>query len=150
MDAPTTTSADGGSSGGNSGDWGWFNPPAKKSSGDQQERQNVQDRQGQDGRAEANDPGGHDDRGQRGDFRGRYEHDARDGQNERERIPSRPFNPTGPVGTAATREREAEPQQVPQPRRETGHRPAVSPYAEQAAAGRGYSPPPSPFDPPHL
>ncbi|MFF4286081.1 globin domain-containing protein [Streptomyces sp. NPDC001633] len=51
MDAPTTTSADSGSSGGSSGDWGWFTPPAKKSSGEQQERQNAQDRQ---------DPGGQD------------------------------------------------------------------------------------------
>ncbi|WP_407287206.1 globin domain-containing protein [Streptomyces sp. BP-8] len=152
MDAPTTTSADGGSSGGNSGDWGWFSPPAKKSSGDQQEPQNVQERQGQDGRAGANDRGARDDRGQRGDFRERYEHDERDERNERERIPSRPVNPIRPVGTAATREREAEPQQVPQPRRETGHRPAASLYAEQAAAGRGYNAPaaPSPFDPPYL
>ncbi|MFE0187022.1 globin domain-containing protein [Streptomyces sp. NPDC058989] len=146
MDAPTTTSADGGSSGGNSGGWGWFNPP-KKSPGEQQERQDVQDRQGQDDRAEAND------RGQHGDVGERYEPD------ERERIPSRPVNPIRPVGTAATREREAEPPQVPQPRHDTGRRPtespyaeqaAASPYAEQAAAGRGHGAPSSPFDPPHL
>lgn len=60
MDAPTTTSADSGSSGGSSGDWGWFTPPAKPSSGEQPERQNAQDRQ---------DPGSQDSQRQGGQDR---------------------------------------------------------------------------------
>ncbi|MEW1658321.1 globin domain-containing protein [Streptomyces sp. NPDC093707] len=91
MDAPTTTSADSGSPDGNRGDWGWFTPPAKKPSGDQQERQNNQDgRQSTPG--EGNEPGE---------------------RPESERLPGRPVNPVRPVGTAAGREREPEPQRVP-------------------------------------
>ncbi|MFE3653790.1 globin domain-containing protein [Streptomyces sp. NPDC059152] len=115
MDAPTTTSADSGSSGGSSGDWGWFTPPSKKSSGDRQPRQNSQDGQQspQDGR---NDPGEHV---------------------ETERIPSRPVNQIRPVGTAAEREREPEPQRVPrqspQPQWETARQPDAHAYAARPA-----------------
>ncbi|MFJ9612688.1 globin domain-containing protein [Streptomyces noursei] len=105
MDAPTTTSADSGSSGGSSGDWGWFTPPAKKSSGDQQARNDNQD-----GRQASR--GDRDEPGERA---------------ERERIPSRPVNPIRPVGTAAERETEPEPQRVPrqgpQPGWDTGQQP---------------------------
>ncbi|MEU8679733.1 globin domain-containing protein [Streptomyces sp. NPDC048611] len=133
MDAPTTTSADNGSSGGSSGDWGWFTPPAKKSSEEQQERQNSQDRQqGEDGRAEPDDRSAHPDRV---DHRGHPERYERDERNDRERIPSRPVNPIRPVGTAATRERETEPSQVPQARHEAGGAPTAPHYSEQSAAG---------------
>ncbi|MEU9483160.1 globin domain-containing protein [Streptomyces decoyicus] len=110
MDAPTTTSADSGSSGGSSGDWGWFTPPAKKSSDEQQERQNSQDRpQDEDGRAEPDGRSEHHDR------RDRHERNTRDERNDREQIPSRPVNPIRPVGTAAEREREPEQQTQTQP-----------------------------------
>ncbi|MFJ6747971.1 globin domain-containing protein [Streptomyces sp. NPDC091266] len=121
MDAPTTTSADNGSSGGSSGDWGWFTPPSKKSSEEQSERQAGQDgRQDQDGRSEhddRHDPEGRnaphhrdsvDSGGHHGDAQQRGERGGR------ERIPSRPVNPIRPVGTAADREREPEPQPGPQ------------------------------------
>ncbi|MFI1497963.1 globin domain-containing protein [Streptomyces platensis] len=141
MDAPTTTSADNGSSGGSSGDWGWFTPPAKKSSGEQQERQNSQDRQqGQDGRAEPDDRSAHPDRGDH------IHHDARDEPNDREQIPSRPVNPIRPVGTAAERVREPEPSQVP-PARHPGGVPAAPASTEQSAAASGYGAPAS--APPH-
>ncbi|MGW9041358.1 globin domain-containing protein [Streptomyces lydicus] len=169
MDAPTTTSADNGSSGGSSGDWGWFTPPAKKSSGEQQERQDGQDRPDEGGRTEPdgrgerddhNDRGDRDHRENRGDFGDRYAgngpyggnapHDgnrpysgnAPHGAGERggrERIPSRPVNPIRPVGTAAAREREAEPPQAPQQHHETAPHPTApspapaAPYAEQSA-----------------
>ncbi|MFI9353057.1 globin domain-containing protein [Streptomyces lydicus] len=168
MDAPTTTSADNGSSGGSSGDWGWFTPPAKKSSGEQQERQDGQDRPDEGGRTEPdgrgerdhNDRGDRDHRENRGDFGDRYAgnrpyggnapHDgnrpyggnAPHGAGERggrERIPSRPVNPIRPVGTAAAREREAEPPQAPQQHHETAPHPTApspapaAPYAEQPA-----------------
>ncbi|MFF8309291.1 globin domain-containing protein [Streptomyces lydicus] len=200
MDAPTTTSADNGSSGGSSGDWGWFTPPAKKSSGEQQERQDGQDRPDEGGRTEPdgrgerdhNDRGDRDHRENRGDFGDRYAgngpyggnapHDgnrpyggnAPHGAGERggrERIPSRPVNPIRPVGTAAAREREAEPPQAPQQHHETAPHPtapspapaapyaeqSASPYAEQpatpyaeqpAAADPGYPDPFSPYTPP--
>ncbi|MFF8367571.1 globin domain-containing protein [Streptomyces lydicus] len=201
MDAPTTTSADNGSSGGSSGDWGWFTPPAKKSSGEQQERQDGQDRPDEGGRTEPdgrgerddhNDRGGRDHRENRGDFGDRYAgngpyggnapHDgnrpyggnAPHGAGERggrERIPSRPVNPIRPVGTAAAREREAEPPQAPQQHHETAPHPTApspapaapyaeqsaipyaeqpaTPYAEQpAAADPGYPDPFSPYTPP--
>ncbi|AZS73024.1 flavohemoprotein [Streptomyces lydicus] len=139
MDAPTTTSADNGSSGGSSGDWGWFTPPAKKSSGEQQERQNSQERQqGQDGRAEPDDRSAHPDRG---DHRDHPERNERDERNDRERIPSRPVNPIRPVGTAAERERETEPSQVPQSRHEAGGAPTAPVYTEQTAAPSGYAAP---------
>ncbi|MGY5133918.1 globin domain-containing protein [Streptomyces nigrescens] len=139
MDAPTTTSADNGSSGGSSGDWGWFTPPAKKSSGEQQERQNSQERQqGQDGRAEPDDRSAHSDRG---DHRDHPERNERDERNDRERIPSRPVNPIRPVGTAAERERETEPSQVPQARHEAGGAPTAPVYTEQTAAPSGYAAP---------
>ncbi|QIY56547.1 flavohemoprotein [Streptomyces sp. RPA4-5] len=135
MDAPTTTSADNGSSGGSSGDWGWFTPPAKKSSDEQQERQNSQDRQqGQDGRAEPDDRSAHPDRGDHRD------HDARDEPNDREQIPSRPVNPIRPVGTAAERVREPEPPQAP-PARHPGGAPTAPASAEQHAAASGYAAP---------
>ncbi|ARF56433.1 globin domain-containing protein [Streptomyces gilvosporeus] len=95
MDAPTTTSADNGSSGGSSGDWGWFTPPSKKSSETQRDQQQSPD-----------DQGGPGDRGAA---------DGQEGQG-RERIPSRPVNPIRPVGTAAERERVPEPRQEPQSR----------------------------------
>ncbi|MGA5560083.1 globin domain-containing protein [Streptomyces platensis] len=136
MDAPTTTSADNGSSDGSSGDWGWFTPPAKKSSGEQQERQNSQDRQqGQDGRAE-DDRSAHPDRGDHRD------HGAGDEPNDREQIPSRPVNPIRPVGTAAERVREPEPSQAPPARHPSGA-PAAPASAEQAAAAAGYTAPAS-------
>ncbi|MFK0289124.1 globin domain-containing protein [Streptomyces sp. NPDC090442] len=91
MDAPTTTSADNGPSGGSSGDWGWFTPPAKKSSGDEPGRQNGRDEP---------EPA-HEDRAEPGE------------RVDAERIPSRPVNPIRPVGTAAEREREPEAQRVP-------------------------------------
>ncbi|MEU9499177.1 globin domain-containing protein [Streptomyces sp. NPDC048196] len=78
MDAPTTTSADSGSSGGSSGDWGWFTPPAKKSSGEQQERQNAQDRQ---------DPGSQDSRPQGGQ--------DRDGQHQEGQDRNAPYGSGG-------------------------------------------------------
>ncbi|MGP8300468.1 globin domain-containing protein [Streptomyces inhibens] len=142
MDAPTTTSADNGSSGGSSGDWGWFTPPAKKSSAEQQGRQNVQDRPDQSGRTEPNDRSERNDRGERD---GRYERNERDERNDREQIPSRPVNPIRPVGTAAERERETEPPQVPQPRSETNRQPVAPAYAEQSAAAYGYAAPSSPY-----
>ncbi|MFE6687779.1 globin domain-containing protein [Streptomyces sp. NPDC057743] len=91
MDAPTTTSADNGPSGGSSGDWGWFTPPAKKSSGEEPGRQN-----GPDERESAQED--RDEPGERVDA---------------ERIPSRSVNPIRPVGTAAEREREPAAQRVP-------------------------------------
>ncbi|MEU9118666.1 globin domain-containing protein [Streptomyces sp. NPDC048506] len=157
MDAPTTTSADGGSSGGSSGDWGWFTPPAKKSSEEQQERHDVQGRQDPDGRTESSDRSARNEHSERrgtgepNDQYGRreaYEQGERGERVEwpgRERIPSRPVNPIRPVGTAAEREREAEPQ-VPQPHRETDRRPTAS--AEQPAAPSGYADPFSPYVPP--
>ncbi|MEU8780599.1 globin domain-containing protein [Streptomyces sp. NPDC048637] len=139
MDAPTTTSADNGSSGGSSGDWGWFTPPAKKSSGEQQERQNSQERQqGQDGRAEPDDRSAHPDRG---DHRDHTERNERDERNDREQIPSRPVNPIRPVGTAAERERETEPSQVPPSWHGAGGAPTASAYTEQSAAASGYAAP---------
>ncbi|MCW7986163.1 flavohemoprotein [Streptomyces platensis subsp. clarensis] len=139
MDAPTTTSADNGSPGGSSGDWGWFTPPAKKSSAEQQERQNSQERQqGQDGRAEPDDRSAHSDRG---DHRDHPERNERDERNDRERIPSRPVNPIRPVGTAAERERETEPSQVPQSRHEADGAPTAPVYTEQTAAPSGYAAP---------
>ncbi|MFG2826576.1 globin domain-containing protein [Streptomyces sp. NPDC048434] len=150
MDAPTTTSADSGSSGGSSGDWGWFTPPAKKSSGEQQERQNSQDRQqNQDVPAEPDDRSEHRDRGDRRDH---HEWNERDERNDREQIPSRPVNPIRPVGTAATRERETEPSQVPPSRHEAGRpsaaagypeQPAAAAYSGQPAAAPGYAAPAS-------
>ncbi|MER6845093.1 globin domain-containing protein [Streptomyces platensis] len=138
MDAPTTTSADNGSSGGSSGDWGWFTPPSKKSSGEQQERQNSQDRQqGQDGRAEPDDRSAHPDRGDHRD------HDARDEPNDREQIPSRPVNPIRPVGTAAERVREPEPSQAP-PARHPGGAPTAPAFTEHAAASGYAAPAPAP------
>ncbi|PBC83731.1 MULTISPECIES: globin domain-containing protein [unclassified Streptomyces] len=129
MDAPTTTSADSGSSGGSSGDWGWFTPPAKKSSGEQQERQNSQDRQqNQDAPAEPGDRSEHPDHGDRRD---RHEWNERDERNDREQIPSRPVNPIRPVGTAAARERETEPSQAPSPRHEADRPSAAAGYPEQ-------------------
>ncbi|MGW1373307.1 globin domain-containing protein [Streptomyces sp. NPDC002446] len=139
MDAPTTTSADNGSSGGSSGDWGWFTPPAKKSSEEQQERQE------QDGRTEPNDRGERNGRGEHRDFGKRNDPSERD---EREQIPSRPVNPIRPVGTAAAREREAEPSQAPRPRHEPDRQPAASAYTEQAAPAPAYADPFSPFVPP--
>ncbi|WP_432144203.1 globin domain-containing protein [Streptomyces sp. bgisy084] len=138
MDAPTTTSADNGSSGGSSGDWGWFTPPAKKSSGEQQERQNSQDRQqGQDGRAEPDDRSAHPDRGDHRD------HDAGGEPNDREQIPSRPVNPIRPVGTAAERVRETEPSQAP-PARHPGGAPTAPAPTGQPAAASGYEAPSAP------
>ncbi|MEW9517494.1 globin domain-containing protein [Streptomyces tubercidicus] len=137
MDAPTTTSADNGSSGGSSGDWGWFTPPAKKSSGEQQERQNSQDRQqGHDDRAEPGDRSAYPDRGDHRDHNERIERDER---NDREQIPSRPVNPIRPVGTATERVRETEPLQPP--RREAGGAPTAPVYPEQSAAPSGYAAP---------
>ncbi|MYT32417.1 MULTISPECIES: globin domain-containing protein [unclassified Streptomyces] len=125
MDAPTTTSADSGSSGGSSGEWGWFTPSAKKSSGDQPDRND-----GQDGQDRQRAPQG--------------DHDEPGGHAETDRIPSRPVNPIRPVGTAAERGREQEPQRVPrqgpQPGQEalgrSGAGPAErpAPAAPQAAA----------------
>ncbi|WP_406218974.1 globin domain-containing protein [Streptomyces decoyicus] len=153
MDAPTTASADSGSSGGSSGNWGWFTPPAKQSSDEQQERQNSQDRpQDEDGRAEP------DGRSEDHDRRDRHERNTRDERNDREQIPSRPVNPIRPVGTAAEREREPE-QQQPQPQppqapvsRHTAGRPSAAAvyleqpfapaYPEQPAA---YSEQPAPY-----
>ncbi|MFG2861492.1 globin domain-containing protein [Streptomyces sioyaensis] len=146
MDAPTTTSADNGSSGGNSGDWGWFTPSAKKSSGEPQERHNSQDRQqGQDGRAETDERSAPHDRGE---YRDRHERQERAEPNDQEHIPSRPVNPIRPVGTAAERERETEPQAA-QPRpaeavrqhaapSSTEH-PAATAHPGQSAAAPGYA-----------
>ncbi|MGX1755621.1 globin domain-containing protein [Streptomyces lydicus] len=129
MDAPTTTSADSGSSGGSSGDWGWFTPPAKKSSGEQQERQNSQDRQqNQDAPAEPGDRSEHPDHGDR---RHHHEWNERDERIDREQIPSRPVNPIRPVGTAAARDREAEPSQAPPLRHEADRPSAAAGYPEQ-------------------
>ncbi|WP_043270237.1 globin domain-containing protein [Streptomyces sp. CT34] len=137
MDAPTTTSADNGSSGGSSGDWGWFTPASKKSSAENQSRQNARD-----GRQSALD--NRNDRGER------------DERAEAERMPTRPVNPIRPVGTAAERVREPEPQRVPQqgpaPQREPGRQagdPAyaersAAPYAEQAAPAPAPTPAPVP------
>ncbi|WP_328688905.1 globin domain-containing protein [Streptomyces caniferus] len=146
MDAPTTTSADNGSSGGSSGDWGWFTPPAKKSSGEQQEQQNSQDRQqNHEVPAEPDDGSAHHDRGDRRDH---HEWNERDERNDREQIPSRPVNPIRPVGTAATRERETEPSQAPSPRHDAGRpsaaagspeQPPAAAYSEQSAAAPGYA-----------
>ncbi|MFD8325291.1 globin domain-containing protein [Streptomyces lydicus] len=193
MDAPTTTSADNGSSGGSRGDWGWFTPPAKKSSDEQRERQDGQGHPDEDGRTEPdgrgerddrNDRGDRDHRENRGDFGDRYDPNGSysgnapyDGNRPyggnapygtgerggREQIPSRPVNPIRPVGTAAAREREAEPPQVPQQHPETAPHPTApspapaapyaehpaAPYAEQpAAADPGYPDPFSPYAPP--
>ncbi|KOT47978.1 MULTISPECIES: globin domain-containing protein [Streptomyces] len=63
MDAPTTTSADNGSSGGSSGDWGWFTP-SKKSPEDQQGP--AEDRDG-----EESGHAGHGGRDERYDGNGR-------------------------------------------------------------------------------
>lgn len=146
MDAPTTTSADNGSSGGSSGDWGWFTPPAKKSSGEQQEQQNSQDRQqNHEVPAEPDDGSAHHDRGDRRDH---HEWNERDERNDREQIPSRPVNPIRPVGTAATRERETEPSQAASPRHDAGRpsaaagspaQPPAAAYSEQSAAAPGYA-----------
>ncbi|MFF4603910.1 globin domain-containing protein [Streptomyces sp. NPDC001339] len=133
MDAPTTTSADGGSSGGSGGDWGWFTPSEKKSPAEQAEGQRRYDVQGggqeRDGGSEPDDRGGPDDRaehGVAGERNERYEPYGRSRRNEerdcadraewhaRERIPSRPVNPIRPVGTAAERGREVELPQPPQ------------------------------------
>ncbi|MFD0163301.1 globin domain-containing protein [Streptomyces decoyicus] len=151
MDAPTTTSADSGSSGGSSGDWGWFTPPAKKSSDEQQERQNSQDRpQDEDGRAEP------DSRSEHHDHRDRHARNTRDERNDREQIPSRPVNPIRPVGTAAEREREPEQPTQMQPPQALASRPAAArpsaaaayldqpfapAYPEQPAADPGYAAP---------
>ncbi|MEC4015776.1 globin domain-containing protein [Streptomyces sp. H27-D2] len=72
MDAPTTSSADNGTSGGNSGDWGWFSTAKKPTESQPQ------------------------------------------GQDEQERIPSRPVSSIRPVGTGATRGRTA-PEPAPPP-----------------------------------
>ncbi|WP_438487013.1 globin domain-containing protein [Streptomyces sp. S186] len=120
MDAPTTTSADSGSSGGSSGEWGWFTPSAKKSSGDQQERNDGQDVR----RAPQGEP------------------DEPAGLAETDRIPSRPVNPIRPVGTAAEREREHEhereprrvPRQGPQPGQEALGRSGAGPTERPAPA----------------
>ncbi|MBM4794682.1 flavohemoprotein [Streptomyces sioyaensis] len=147
MDAPTTTSADNGSSGGNSGDWGWFTPSAKKSSGEPQERQNSQDRQqGQDGQAETDERGAPHDRGE---YRDRHERQERAERNDREHIPSRPVNPIRPVGTAAERERETEPPQAAQSRPGEAARqhaapssteyPAATAHPGQSTAAPGYT-----------
>ncbi|MFI0906467.1 globin domain-containing protein [Streptomyces sioyaensis] len=147
MDAPTTTSADNGSSDGNSGDWGWFTPSAKKSSGEPQERQNSQDRQqGRDGQAESDERSGPHDHGE---YRDRHERQERAERNDREHIPSRPVNPIRPVGTAAERERETEPPQTAQPRPAEAARqhaapsstehPAATAPPGQSAAAPGYA-----------
>ncbi|TJZ50226.1 flavohemoprotein [Streptomyces piniterrae] len=138
MDAPTTTSADSGSSDGNSGAWGWFTPPSKKSSAEQQERQNGQDGQGgqqdQDGRGDPND-GNQRNAG-----------NSWNGQDDRERIPSRPVNPIRPVGTAAERERVPEPRQGQQPQQPPQQDPrqdsAAWPGTGGGAAARIYAGPP--------
>ncbi|MGW7572811.1 globin domain-containing protein [Streptomyces sp. NPDC054765] len=150
MDAPTTTSADNGSSGGSSGDWGWFTPPAKKSSEEQQDRQYGQDRQqGEDSRADPDDRSEHHDRGDRRDH---PEGNERENRNDREPIPSRPVNPIRPVGTAAERERETEPSPAPPPGHEAGRpftaaarpeQPAAAAYSEQPATAPGYAAPAS-------
>lgn len=148
MDAPTTTSADNGSSGGNSGDWGWFTPSAKKSSGDPQERQNSQDRhQNEDGRTEPDERSAHHDRGE---YRDRHERQERTDRNDREGIPSRPVNPIRPVGTAAERECDTELPQAAQTRPTEAARqyaapssteaPAAAAHPGQSPAASGYAP----------
>ncbi|MFI1201007.1 globin domain-containing protein [Streptomyces sp. NPDC020883] len=121
MDAPTTTSADGGSSGGSSGEWGWFTPPAKKSSGDQQDRN--------DGRDGPRAPQG--------------ERDEAGGHAETERIPSRPVNQIRPVGTAAEREREQEPRRVPR----QGAQPGQEEWEAAGRSGAGAAGRPAPAAP---
>ncbi|MEU9110658.1 globin domain-containing protein [Streptomyces sp. NPDC048483] len=111
MDAPTTTSADNGSSGGSSGNWGWFTPPSKKSPEDQQDRHSSQEA-----------PSGQGGHGDQDDARGQEEQDSR--------IPSRPVNPIRPVGTAAERERVPEPRQEAPRRQETPLRQEPQPQQE--------------------
>ncbi|MFJ9849177.1 globin domain-containing protein [Streptomyces sp. NPDC101150] len=118
MDAPTTTSADNGSSGGSSGDWGWFTPPSKKSP--EETRDQQQHRQ--------DHPGGQDGHGAQGDAGGQEEQSGR--------IPSRPVNPIRPVGTAAERERVPEPRQEPQSRQESPPRQEPQPLQAVAQSPR--------------
>ncbi|MFG2224745.1 globin domain-containing protein [Streptomyces sp. NPDC048644] len=122
MDAPTTATADNGSSGGSSGDWGWFTP-SKKSSDELPERRDGADAGGdghEDGRPAARESGPRDAYGDGGHgtpaahdgpaVRDAYEgpHSGRVPEQipapQQERIPSRPVNPIRPVGTPAARE----------------------------------------------
>lgn len=154
MDAPTTTSADNGSSGGNSGDWGWFTPSAKKSSGDPQERQNEDRQENENGRTEPDERSAHHDRDE---YRDRHQRQERTDRNDREDIPSRPVNPIRPVGTAAERESDTEPPQVAQARPAEATRQHAAPSsteapseaapAGQSAVAPGYAP--SAYTAPH-
>ncbi|MFF4696747.1 globin domain-containing protein [Streptomyces chattanoogensis] len=123
MDAPTTTSADSGSSGGSSGDWGWFTPPSKKSPDEQRDQH-----RGQDGRS---DQGGQGDQGDpRGQGGARGQEEQVREQDGRERIPSRPVSPIRPVGTAAERERVPEPRPESQPHQDPQQLWGSHPFAE--------------------
>ncbi|MEU3713152.1 globin domain-containing protein [Streptomyces catenulae] len=70
MDAPTTATADNGSSGGSSGDWGWFTPakPSQESSDEHQERPGAAPAREDDGTTPH--PGGIPDDGSHGHDRG--------------------------------------------------------------------------------
>ncbi|GLW17035.1 hypothetical protein Stsp01_37780 [Streptomyces sp. NBRC 13847] len=131
MDAPTTTSADNGSSGGNSGDWGWFTPSAKKSSGDPQERQNQDRQENENGRTEPDERSAHHDRDE---YRDRHQRQERTDRNDREDIPSRPVNPIRPVGTAAERESDTEPPRAAQTRPAEATRQHVAPSSTEPPA----------------
>ncbi|MFD9813150.1 globin domain-containing protein [Streptomyces sp. NPDC059080] len=132
MDAPTTATADNGSSGGSSGDWGWFTPakPSKESPDEQQERPDrahggpdVQEDGGipddvAHDRGPEPDHGGYGPAGGHGhapdlDWFAERHDTAFDGPGPRvpeqppavrqERIPERRPAPVRPVGTAAAR-----------------------------------------------
>ncbi|MCB5909441.1 globin domain-containing protein [Streptomyces pinistramenti] len=141
MDAPTTATADNGSSGGSSGDWGWFTP-SKKSSEELPERSDGaagggDDREG--GRPATREavprdaygdgghgaPGAHDGPADRNAYEA--PHSGRVPEQipapQQERIPSRPVNPIRPVGTAAARE------VPPAPAPEAAPAPARAPFS---------------------
>lgn len=116
MDAPTTTSAENGSSDGSSGAWGWFTPskkPVRPSDERQAPWQPSQQGAPQPSQQSAQRPPQH-------------------GQDGRERIPSRPVTPIRPVGSAASREDRADRDHGPErgPDGDSGRAPAHRPEAE--------------------
>ncbi|WP_030017107.1 globin domain-containing protein [Streptomyces monomycini] len=123
MDAPTTTTADNGSSGGSSGDWGWFTPSKKSSEGQQEPTGGPHEYEGEYGHehegeqaaengygrpqgSHVHDSRAHDSHGQ--GSHGQDRHGVPDDGYGQERAPGRPVSSIRPVGTAAERERAPE------------------------------------------